>query len=424
MFKHRKKESNSSLITYKYHAYLTDLQQYKAENWLYILCNFYNESIEERKNHYKETGKSLSYKAQQSSLPKKKTVYHDLKLVYSQVLQDCLQRVDKAYQKFFSDLERKKQGKKIKVGFPKKKKVANYNSFTYPQVWMGEGKVITLERINDKFALIKLPRFGKVKIRMHREIDWAQAKTVTLKRTETNRWFVCITVEKPLCPVLQNNGKAVGVDVGLKSFIAVSDGTIIEHPKFIKKTEQKIKFLQRKLSRKQKGSNNYYKQKIKLAKAYEKLVNQRKDFLHKLSLWLVMNYTYLYFEKLNVKGMTKNHRLAKSIYDSAWNRLLQYVTYKSVMLRGILVATVPPNGTTILCSNCGARVGKTLSDRIHICPYCGFATDRDVNAALNILKVGQELSEPNACGDQATTAETFQQQVWSLKQEAPSVREE
>lgn len=423
MPKFKKKSENIMTVTYKFRAYPTELQVYRAENWFYILCNFYNHAVDERKTHYKQTGKSLSYNAQQSNLPVLKKSHPELKLVHSQVLQDTLQRVDKAYQKFFSDIERKKNGENIKVGVPHRKRLAKYKSFTYPQVWMNDFEIVKLRRLNGKYAVVDLPKFGAVRIRYHRELDWSKAKTVTFKKTSSGKWLICITVEKEICPVLENNGKFIGVDVGVMNLVTTSDGKTIGKPKNLYKAEDKIKKLQKDLSRKQKGSNNYEKQKIKLAKAHEKVANQRNDFLHKLALWLVLSYTYIYFEKLNIKGMVKNHNLAKSIYDSSWGELMAYVTYKSVMLRGIKPEFVSPNGTTQKCNNCGSIVKKTLADRVHACPVCGLTIDRDVNAARNILKVGQGLSEPNACGD-ADPCLSHSGKSVSMKQEAPSVRAE
>lgn len=394
---------------------------------MYILCNLYNQAIEERKSYYKNTKKNLSYTEQQNKLPQLKKANPELRLIHSQVLQDCLRRVDKAYQKFFDDLERKKNGEKIKVGYPKKKKLYKYNSFTFPQVWMNSKKrqvqVIKLESVNHKFVYVTLPGFGKVKIRYHRPMDITKAKTVTLKREKSGKWFICVTVERDRSTELPNNGKVTGIDVGLKQLITTSDGKFVEHPKFIYKAERKIKREQRRLSRKKLGSANYEKQRIKLAKVHEKVKNQRNDFLHKLALWLVMNYSLIILEKLNVKGMVKNHNFAKTIHDAGWGKLVQYVTYKSVMLRDILPVFVNPNGTSKLCSRCGSYVDKTLSDRIHICPNCGLEIDRDINAALNILKVGLEQSEPTACGDTDLCLSCSGKSV-SLKQEAPSVREE
>lgn len=411
-------------LTYKYRAYPTELQKYRFENHCYILCNLYNHALQERKDYYKNTGKTLTYARQWQNIKKLKNTDPSLRLLHSQVLQDCLKRVDKAYTKFLTEIKRKKNGENVKVGQLRKKKPYRYSSFTYPQVWMGDYEMVKFTPLNNKFTSLGLPKFGTIKIRYHRPIDWKNAKTVTLKREKSGKYYICVTVEIETKPVLLSNvNQSTGIDVGVKNLITLSDGTTVENPRFLYKTEKRIKILQKQLSRKKKGSNNYEKQRIRLAKAHEKLASQRKDFLHKLAIWLVLNYAFIYFEKLNIKGLVKNHKLARSIHDSAWGKLIQYVTYKSIMLRGIPPVFVPCNGTTQICSNCGTKVPKVLSDRTHCCPVCGLVTDRDINAALNILKVGQELSELNACGDTDLCLPVAGKSV-SLKQEAPSVREE
>ncbi len=268
------------------------------------------------KIYYKDNKKTLSYTEQQNKLPLLKKTNPELRLIHSQVLQDCLRRVDKAHQKFFDDLRRKKNGEKIKVGYPERKKLSRYNSFTFPQVWMNSKKqqvqVVKIDPVNHKFACITLPGFGKVKIRYHRVLDVTKAKTVTLKRERSGKWFICITVERDTTTILPDNGRVAGIDVGLKQLITTSDGNFIEHPKFIYKAEKRIKREQRKLSRKKFGSANYEKQRIKVAKLHEKVRNQRNNLLHKLALWLVLNYSLIFLEKLNIKGMVKNHNLATS----------------------------------------------------------------------------------------------------------------
>jgi len=326
-------------IAYRYRAYPTDLQEYSLENWLGALCALYNDAIVERKKTYKAFGKSVTYNDQQNMLPKRKKVDPILKHIHSQVLQDCLQRVDKAYQKFFDDLKRKKAGSTVKVGYPRMKKFDKYKSFTFPQVWMKDGeRVVEVIKLrcdaDSKFATITLPGIGPLKIRFHRSVPWSSAKTVTVKRTPSGQWFVSIAIQKELTPPLPDNGKYTGVDVGLINLIATSDDNYRAHPKCIRKTEDKIKKAQRELSSKKKRSANYRKQKVKLAKLHAKVANQRSDFLHKLSLWLVLNYAYIAFEKLHIPAMVKNPYLAKSILDAGWGTLIRFVAYKSVMLRG------------------------------------------------------------------------------------------
>ena len=408
-------------VTHKYRAYPTVLQEYTIENWLFILCSVYNHAIEERAEGYKNTGETISYSAQQNALPVLRKADPALRKVHSQVLQDCLQRVDKAYQKFFEDLKQKKAGAKIKVGYPRRKKLEKYRSLTYPQVWMKSKDRLT-ENIkirsgeDRRSALVILPGIGGMNIRVHRAVDCRNAKTVTLKREASGAWYICVSVEKELVPTVSDNGKTTGVDVGLHKAVATSDGNFAEHPKFINKAERRLRKAQKVLSRREKGSANYQKQKGILARRHERVANRRRDFLHKLSLWLVLSYSYIAFEKLNIAAMVKNPHLAKAILDAGWGSLIRLTSYKSVMLRGNEVVRVNPAYTTQECSKCGARVPKTLTERIHKCPQCGLVLDRDTNAA-NVIEerafgsstVGRDLPEPtvlavNACGDGTSAA--------------------
>jgi len=376
------KEETKFLLTYKFRAYPSAFMEYRMENWLYILCNLYNHALEERKRAWKEEKRSITYSDQQNSLPELKKKDPTLKLVHSQVLQDCLRRVDNAFQKFF-----RKEAK-----YPKRKKLSKYNSFTFPQVWMKQKKrlveLVKLERKNSRFAYLYLPKLGKLKVRLHREIDWTKARTVSVKREPSGKWYVCITLEAELDEILREaQEKAVGIDLGVKNLATTSEGEFIEHPRFLKRLEKRLKREQKKLSRKIKGSNNWEKQRKRVAKVHERVRNARKDFLHKLSRYLVNNYDYISFENLEIKGLVQNSNLAKSILDAGWGTLITFATYKAVTA-GARVVRVDPSYTTQDCSVCGFRVPKTLAERLHECPECGAVMDRDYNASVNILKKG------------------------------------
>ncbi len=418
----RAKEETKFLLTYKFRAYPSALLEYKMENWLYILCNLYNYALEERKRAWKEKGKTITYSDQQNALPKLKEKDAALKLVHSQVLQDCLRRVDNAFQKFF-----RKEAK-----YPKKKKPSKYNSFTFPQVWMKQkGKlveVVKLEKKNSRFAYLHLPKLGKLKIRLHREIYWKRAKTVTIKREPSGKWYVCITTEVELDEILREaQERAVGIDLGVKNLATTSEGEFIEHPKFLQRLEKRLKREQKKLSRKEKGSNNWEKQKRRVAKVHEKVRDARRDFLHKLSRHLVNNYDHISFENLNIRELVQDSNLAKLILDAGWGTLITFVTYKAVMA-GARVVKVDPSYTTQDCSVCGFRVLKTLVQRLHRCLECGVVMDRDYTASVNILKKGLTrlkggrvgATRTYACGE-GTGGATSREVVShpSLKQESP-----
>ena len=384
-------------IAYRYRTYPTDLQVLSMENWMGSLCHLSNEAIQERKEAYKATGKGLTDTDQQNVLPKKRKLDPALRMVHSQVSQDALQRVDKAFQKFFDDVRRKKAGQKVSVGYLRIKRVARYKSFTFPQVWMAVKdkrlEVVKFRPVTPttpggkaKVAYIHLPGIGALKIRLHRSLDWDNAKTVTVKRVSSGAWYVSVAVEVPLEPTLSDNGNVTGVDVGFKKHVAMSDDSYVEYPKFLRQSEAKLKKEQRRLSKKRKGSVNYRAQKIVLARTHEHVANQRVDFLHKLSFSLVVAYAYIAFEKLNIPGMVRNPHLAKSILDAGWGTLIRFVAYKSVMLRGNETERVNPAYSSQDCSDCGYRVPKTLADRVHSCPQCGLVLCRDTNSARVLSK--------------------------------------
>jgi putative transposase len=204
------------------------------------LCHLSNESIAERKDSYRITGKGLTYADQQNALPDKRKKDPALRMVHSQVCQDCLRRVDKAYQKFFDDIKRRKSGQRVTVGYPRFKKLDKYKSFTFPQVWMTvkNKKADTEQRLEIvkfrpvspsketgrvKFAHIILPGIGAIKIRLHRAVEWNNSKTLTVKRAPSGDWYVAVSVEIPLEPTLSDNGMKTGVDVGLKKQVATSE---------------------------------------------------------------------------------------------------------------------------------------------------------------------------------------------------------
>lgn len=349
------------MITYKFRAYPTPSQKSNLVATIETCRRLYNNAVADRiENH-------STFYQQEKALVESKTKYQ--KAVHSQVLLDTLFRVDKTFKAFFTGLTR----------FPKFRRFGRYNSFSYPQSGF--------KLIGNTLYLSKI---GKVRIRLHRKIEGA-IKRVTMIR-DIDQWFVAFTVEtETILKIL--NPKIIGVDVGVLNSIALSDGNIVENPRYLKRSADRIKSIQRELSRKKKGSRNREKARTSLAIAWRKVRRQRDDFGHKVSHKLATENGTIVFEDLKIQNMVKNHNLASAIMDAAWGKLRLLTAYKAER-RGGRVTLVNPSGTSQKCSECDmiSSIRLTLNDRAFHCENCGVVLDRDVNAARNILKLGLERS--------------------------------
>lgn len=228
---------------------------------------------------------------------------------------------------------------------------------------------------------------GRVRMRFHRELV-GTPKTCTIVH-DTDQWYVCIATRLEDRNALVCDKRSVGVDLGVSPIVALSDGTIIPAPKFLENYGAKIRCLQKSLSRKEAGSRNREKARVKLARAWRKVRNRRNDFVHKVSRSLADNHGTIVFEDLPLSNLVKNHNLASAILDSVWGKLRQLTAYK-VEERGGRVILVEPRGTSQECSGCGNTVIKDSGERVHRCPSCGLVLERNVNAARNILATGLE----------------------------------
>lgn len=306
--------------------------------------------------------------------------------VFSQVKQNVSDRVHKAFQNFF---RRVKDPSCKKKGFPRFK--SRINSITYPQMGF---KFISQKRL-------MVSKIGNIPIVLYR-IPKGKFKTMTIKVNRAGQWFAIFACEVEIKSVNHQSDKKVGIDVGLEYFSTLSDGKTIENPRHLVKAEKRLRRLQRNLCRKKKGSNNRRKARRRVAKHHVKVQNQRNDFLHKTSAMIAKNYSFIAVEDLNVKGMVKNHHLAKHISDASWDRFIQMLFYKAVASGGQLVK-VNPRNTSKTCSKCGTAVDMPLHKRQFKCPECGLVLHRDHNSAINILNVGQGLPESTPA-DRPTSA--------------------
>ena len=297
---------------------------------------------------------------------------------------DCLQ----AYNNFFNSLKGKS---KSKQSFPKFHKKGQKDSFriacTYSKKGIGD------IRVEDK-EYIKVPKLGSVKFKNYKDIDWSQIHiyNITIKKTPTNKYFASVCCELPEKEYIEPKFNACGFDLGLKDFCIFDSGEVIENPRYFRKSQIKLAKEQRKLSHCTKGSQNYNKQKLKVALVHEKIKNQRKDFQHKWSRRIVNENQVIVSEDLNVKGMLKNHKLAKSIQDASFGSFCNMITYKAdeQHRQYIKIDTFYPSSK--LCHCCGYKnTTLKLADREWICPNCNTLLDRDNNASINILNEGLKI---------------------------------
>jgi putative transposase len=377
------------LRAYKYRLYPTTKQREKLQGTLDRLRELYNAALQERRDAYRMCKVSISYTQQAAQLPAIKELREEYTEIHSQVLQDTLRRVDKAYQAFF---------RRVKVGqtpgFPRYKGQDHFDSFCYPQ----GGFSLTQDH------RICFSKLGTIKVKQHRPIQ-GTLKTCTIKR-EGHHWFVILLCEVEMKPAYHPSEEAIGIDLGLLHFATLSDGSTIENPRYLRQAEHKLARAQQQLAHKKRGSQRRRKAGRLVGNVHRKVSNQRKDFLHKEARTLVQTYQTIVFEKLTPAQMSRRPKpkrdeetgkylpngasakagLNKSIQDAGWRQFVQHCENKAEEA-GSCVVLVSPQYSSQMCSGCRAIQKKELDERWHSCS-CGTELDRDHNAAINILRMG------------------------------------
>ena len=364
--------------TYEYRAYPTVKQANKLVVWLEILRNLYNQTLAWRKETYDQTGQSVKKSTQEKALTPFRQESDTVASLHIDVLQDTIDRLDKAYQAFF---RRGKTGDK--PGFPRFKGAGRYRSMTFKHL----AKQLVCA-IGKRTARVVVPKIGHVKIHYHRPLPDGNIKTLTVRR-KASGWYVCIVVEIT-DPVELPVETTIGIDVGLKSFLTTSAGEKVDNPRYFVESERRLSKHQRILSRRDKGSVHYEKQRAHVAKIHEHISNQRRDFQGKTAHWLFSQCEEVAVEDLKIKNMVKNKHLSKSISDAGWGTFRLRLQSKAANA-GLTLTKVDPKHTSQKCSGCDSVVPKSLSERVHACPHCGLVLDRDYNAAINIKKAAVAL---------------------------------
>lgn len=346
----------------------------------------YNYFLDYRINLYKTSKESSNFNKDCLKLTNIKSEYTWLKDVDKFALQNSLKDLDQSYKNFFNS----------KFGFPKFKSKKK-SKYSYRTTWMKTGIDKKTGEIKGNIELfenyIKLPKLKNVKCKhSFNFLNVSKINNCTISKSKSGKYFASVS-----CEILVNDktktNKEVGIDLGIKDLAILSDGTIIPNHKFLYKYEKQLVKQQRKFSKMQNGSNNKEKQRIKIAKTYEKITNCKIDLMHKLTSQLVESQDLIAIEDLNIKGMMKNKKLSKAIANVSLYEIRRQLEYKCNWYGKQLVVINRWFPSSKLCSNCGNKKEElSLSDRIYTCESCGILIDRDYNASLNILNEGKRLA--------------------------------
>jgi putative transposase len=412
------------LLTYQYRLQPNPEQAKALSHWGELLRRHWNYALGQRLDYLRRTRSSVDrcslisepigeilnkvdYYSQAADLKETKRLFPEYLNIYADCQQQNLMRLDKAWKRWLIPDAKGKRG-----GKPRFKKQGDICSIAFPRVNSAKAGANLIS------STLKLSKIGEIPIVLHRPIpEGSVIKQATIV-SKADGWYVSFSLEDNTVPTslpVDEIKKSIGIDVGLEKFLTTSDAEAIAVPQFYRKAQKILARQQRKLARQEKGSNNYQKQVNKVARLHLHIARQRKDFHYSVAHYLCANYDLIGFEKLNIKGLART-RLAKSILDVAWRTFLNILQAVAVR-RGKHTQEVDARGTSIECFNCGERVVKDLSVRVHNCLNCSVSLDRDYNASINVLKRTTGLSFA-ACGDLGV-AQSMKQEISFVNLRSP-----
>lgn len=358
------------LRTYRHRLYPTKQQKETLNEILWLACWLYNHALAYRRKRWYESRAYVRYTEQAAmwrDWRNEEPQTNPLRLLNMSAGQQVLRRLDHAHKQFL----------KGQRGRPKFRKPARFNSINYKP---GDGAQVKRNRLY-------VQNVGLIKVRWHRELPEGKLKNTVIVRKPSG-WYALLQIELPEQPVKKSTNPAVGVDIGISHALTLSDGTAFDSPKYLQASLQHLRVFQRALSRKKKDGKNRQKAARKLARLHEQIANQRLDWWHKTTHWLIDHYGTIVLEDLSLGFMIQNGNLSRAAHDVGLGMFRTILDYKA-MKAGVEIIAVNPKNTSQMCSHCGSMIQKDLGVRLHHCFDCGLKIDRDLNAALNILELGR-----------------------------------
>ena len=372
---------------YRYRLYPTRTQDAALRETLERLRELYNAALQHRRDAYRNRGEGVSVYGQMRELAGVREVRHEYASIHTHLLQDALTRLDRAYRAFFRRVKvcetPGRTSRRTAPGFPRFKGRGRYRTFTFKDAANHNGV-----RLLAGGKRVKLAGIGNVKVKLHRPVE-GRIKQASVSLDGDGHWYIAFTcVDVPAHP-LPPLDTSVGIDVGITTFAALSDGTTVDNPRPYEMAQRSLAMAQRRVSRRKRGSKRRRKAVERLAKQSARVQRVRLDFHHKTAHAIVQRFGSIAVEDLNVRGLARM-RLAKQVYDAGWAQFATILASKAESA-GREFYRVDPRGTSQECSGCQERVPKGLHVRVHACPHCGLLLDRDVNAAVNVQARGHRV---------------------------------